>query len=365
MPAPTQAMGFIFLDEKQNKKSLMLKKMAVLLLAAMTITACSYRSEQDQDDIESTELTIKFKTYLKKINKEQDSLILTYMVIPTLTCPSCIENLKEYILTNKTSGYTKFILPGNSYKDVRLTFSDEILEKSNVWLDTEGHWFVDSLNDKNSAKVFYVLKGEIVKVVSLNPSRIHSQLIDLASWNLSANSFLFYKLYPDLKRTLGSQAPSINSETMNGDYLVSSSSEKIKVINFWFQNCAPCIIEMPILNRLSSEYSDSRVEFISVCRNSEEEIRTFLQKKLDKNGDDFVKFPIIHSGQDIMNNYGVKMMPLTFVVDHKNAIFSISSLDINLSESYDLSGIKSEFPNYYLMLKGHIDKAIAFRDIND
>jgi peroxiredoxin len=79
----------------------------------------------------------------------------------------------------------------------------------------------------------------------------------------------------------GCKAPDFNVTTLTGERLrLSELRGKIVVLNFWYTSCAPCIAEIPALNRLQAEYAKSDVVFISFTREEEDEATTkqFLTK---------------------------------------------------------------------------------------
>ena len=53
---------------------------------------------------------------------------------------------------------------------------------------------------------------------------------------------------------------------------------KLLVINFWYINCGPCIIEMPYLNDLVSEYQNEDIQFLALSFDTVPDIKSFLQK---------------------------------------------------------------------------------------
>ena len=78
-----------------------------------------------------------------------------------------------------------------------------------------------------------------------------------------------------------------NQPLPEGDFLqmidgsVKSFSDykgKLLVINFWYINCGPCIIEMPYLNDLVNEYQDEEVQFLALSFDTVSDIKSFLQK---------------------------------------------------------------------------------------
>ena len=52
---------------------------------------------------------------------------------------------------------------------------------------------------------------------------------------------------------------------------------KLLVINFWYINCGPCIIEMPYLNNLVREYQNEDVQFLALSFDTVLDIKSFLE----------------------------------------------------------------------------------------
>ena len=52
---------------------------------------------------------------------------------------------------------------------------------------------------------------------------------------------------------------------------------KLLVINFWYINCGPCIIEMPYLNNLAREYQNEDVQFLALSFDTVLDIKSFLE----------------------------------------------------------------------------------------
>ena len=53
---------------------------------------------------------------------------------------------------------------------------------------------------------------------------------------------------------------------------------KLLVINFWYINCGPCIVEMPYLNDLVNKYQNEDVQFLALSFDTVLDIKSFLQK---------------------------------------------------------------------------------------
>jgi peroxiredoxin len=67
------------------------------------------------------------------------------------------------------------------------------------------------------------------------------------------------------------KAPDFNVKSTKGVELNSRQLKgKIVVLNFWYTACAPCVAELPALNRLVEEYGDKDVVFIAFSRGETE-----------------------------------------------------------------------------------------------
>lgn len=91
---------------------------------------------------------------------------------------------------------------------------------------------------------------------------------------------------------------------------------KVIVLNFWFIGCAPCEMERPSLNELTTFYKDNTdVVFISFARNNKEELRSFLS-------DHPVLFAVIPTNKDFMKtNFDVNEYPVNIIVGRDGKYF--------------------------------------------
>jgi thiol-disulfide isomerase/thioredoxin len=80
----------------------------------------------------------------------------------------------------------------------------------------------------------------------------------------------------------------------NNSYSKYSLINKITFINFWMENCAPCLAEFDALNELYDKYSDNKnFQFISFTYESKEIVARIVNKYK-------LRYPIICLGmQDI------------------------------------------------------------------
>lgn len=78
---------------------------------------------------------------------------------------------------------------------------------------------------------------------------------------------------------IGKEFPLPELKTLAGNTLnIEKLKGKPTMINLWFTSCAPCVAEMPVLNKLKDKYGDA-VNFISLAADSNEKVETFLKKR--------------------------------------------------------------------------------------
>lgn len=104
--------------------------------------------------------------------------------------------------------------------------------------------------------------------------------------------------------------PPFSIKTIDGESINTDSlKNKILFINFWFIGCAPCLEELPALNRLVEEYKDRNVVFLSITHDSSEMVLSnFLVKHQ-------IKLKLITDAMSICRKYAVTTYPTTFIID--------------------------------------------------
>ena len=100
---------------------------------------------------------------------------------------------------------------------------------------------------------------------------------------------------------------------------------KVLIINCWSISCAPCIKEMPYLNKLKDRLNSDKYVFLGITFDDTESITKFfnsdrLKEFLSTQHPTF-NFRIIPNQKTLLNNIlGVQSYPTTFIVDQKGII---------------------------------------------
>ena len=95
----------------------------------------------------------------------------------------------------------------------------------------------------------------------------------------------------------------------------SFNSEKLigkpTMINFWFTRCAPCIDEMPVLNKIKEKYKDN-FNFIAITYEKKEDVEKFLKKYS-------FDFEHLVDAKDFTDELGIQAYPMNLFLD-KNGV---------------------------------------------
>ena len=113
----------------------------------------------------------------------------------------------------------------------------------------------------------------------------------------------------------GKRMPDLFLQTISGKTIKTKKlSGKVLVINLWYTGCAPCVAEIPALNKLVKEYNDKNVVFLAIARDTKEKLNSqFLPAhKFD--------FTIVADGDNVIDKIGQTGFPTTYVVDKNGKI---------------------------------------------
>jgi thiol-disulfide isomerase/thioredoxin len=123
-------------------------------------------------------------------------------------------------------------------------------------------------------------------------------------------------------------------------YSKDSLINKITFINFWMENCAPCLAEFGALNELYNKYkSDKRFQFISFTYESKENVLRIINKYK-------LQYPIICLSIDDVYRLNFSLgFPTNLISDRSAKIKFIKCGGFDKIER-----AKEEFENVYLKI---------------
>jgi thiol-disulfide isomerase/thioredoxin len=113
----------------------------------------------------------------------------------------------------------------------------------------------------------------------------------------------------------GQSIPKLDFTTLKGDGCNDPDLRgKVLVLNFWFKSCAPCVAEMPALNKLYNEFKGREVLFIGFASDSEQALKpTYL------NTGKFL-FNIVPNSGSIAKEFKFAGYPTTYIVDQQGKV---------------------------------------------
>jgi len=113
-------------------------------------------------------------------------------------------------------------------------------------------------------------------------------------------------------------APDTPFETLAGEPVtLAAYKDKVVLVNFWATWCAPCVREMPSLDRLQAAFDKDRfvILAVSVDRGGAEKVTPFLKQ----HGIDNLT-PLLDRRMRLASAFRVVGMPTTFLVDRGGRI---------------------------------------------
>jgi thiol-disulfide isomerase/thioredoxin len=115
---------------------------------------------------------------------------------------------------------------------------------------------------------------------------------------------------------IGKPSPEFSVTDIHGkQYSLEDLKGKIVVLNLWFINCKPCIMEMPKLNRIAEKYKTKEVVFIGVSvMDTKTEILEFLKKTK-------FEYALVPNEPTLSDKFGTIAFPTNIIID-KNSIIT-------------------------------------------
>lgn len=141
---------------------------------------------------------------------------------------------------------------------------------------------------------------------------------------------------------IGKELPDINLVARSGKvYTNESLKGKIVIFNFWSVSCVPCLMEIPVLNRLHQAYKGNPdVIFISILYDNEENLVKFTECGSTKRR---IAYEVVPDSRQLMkSNFKlVKAYPTNIFVDREGKVFMITSGGV--TDRSQEEGLEEEF----------------------
>jgi thiol-disulfide isomerase/thioredoxin len=233
------------------------------------------------------------------------------------------------IFPKKTSIETKI------HSEGLIAISSEEFMSRKILFDNENYAFYDSSNKKLTPKEAeekfksgmykveaFVNDNDVFKLAYLTKmtqQELQEMMETYQNQSASFDAALKGKPLPDF----------VFKDILGNTYTPDDIKGKVVVINLWFTSCAPCIEEMPELNKLVKEYENNKdVLFLALTL---DEKGSMLNKFLETN---VFNYNIIPDSQDyIMNKLQVNSFPTHIVLDkNSNVVFTFSGYTPQVGE---------------------------------
>ncbi len=112
------------------------------------------------------------------------------------------------------------------------------------------------------------------------------------------------------------KAPAFELMSLSGDKVsLSKLKGKVVFLDFWATWCPPCIMSLPLVEKLVKDYRGKSVEFVSISLDQTEGVVTrFVREKGVTN-------KVIMAGDsDISSRYQIRGIPAFFIIDKEGYV---------------------------------------------
>ena len=111
--------------------------------------------------------------------------------------------------------------------------------------------------------------------------------------------------------TVGKAAPNFELQNLDGQSIsLSSLKGRPVLVNFWATWCSPCVSEMPYIQEIHEDWSDSGLMVLAInTGGSASEVEQFLQEHN-------LSLPVLLDTKNVVApKYGIRYIPTTFFID--------------------------------------------------
>ena len=115
---------------------------------------------------------------------------------------------------------------------------------------------------------------------------------------------------------VGATAPDFAARSNSGrNVRLSELRGQVVLVNFWATWCSPCRQELPLLNKIYTQYRSAGFMLLAVNVDDNRKDAEAMLKRLD------LRFPTLFDGnKNVAKLYGVDTMPATLVIDRDGRV---------------------------------------------
>lgn len=134
---------------------------------------------------------------------------------------------------------------------------------------------------------------------------------------------------PQKSELIGKPAIPFSVTDISGNnYTLERLKGKVVVINFWFVECKPCVMEIPELNKLVERYKGKDIVFLGIATNEKAKLQKFLEKQP-------FNYTIIPDGSKTAGDYQVNAFPTHIIID-KNSMVAFATTGLGPTTMDDI-----------------------------
>jgi len=118
---------------------------------------------------------------------------------------------------------------------------------------------------------------------------------------------------------VGNLAPDFQLQNLDGQSIsLSSLQGKPVLLNFWATRCPPCVSEMPYLQEIYNEWSETELVLLAIdIGESSTKVKEFMQSHN-------LSLPVLlDTNQSVALEYNIRYIPTTFSIDKKGIIQAV------------------------------------------
>ena len=127
---------------------------------------------------------------------------------------------------------------------------------------------------------------------------------------------------PTATGLVGRPAPDFTLQTLDGrSVTLSDFKDNVVVLDFWATWCSPCLMELPVLERVRQRFRDKRVQFLAVSVDSPRTPNEVIGGTLQRLG---VNIPALHDRDGVVSRlYRQEGIPMLVLVDASGIVQSV------------------------------------------
>ena len=117
---------------------------------------------------------------------------------------------------------------------------------------------------------------------------------------------------------IGTPMPSFEVTDIKGNVYQSSALKgKVIVLNFWFVECKPCVMEIPELNEISKLFKKDDIIFLGLATNQKKQLKKFLKTTP-------FYYKIVPESQQTAQLFNVSGYPTSIIINQEGIIQYVS-----------------------------------------